>query len=105
MLFSLTNIAPGDAITVSYTKDGYHDDSQPCLCSKCRPHDPPRSTERRPLPPQVLIPQPGKKKRRGGNRARVRRENRELRMLDAPHELGGGSGNDLEDTSTDDSTH
>jgi hypothetical protein len=80
VLFALTDISPGDPITVSYTKEGYHDASQPCLCSTCQPHNPPGPPERRPPLPEILLPLPGKKKYRGGKRVRVRRENREKRL-------------------------
>jgi hypothetical protein len=102
MLFSLTDISPGEQITASYTKEGYHDPSKPCLCSTCRPRDPPSAPERRQPLPADLVLKSGKKKRRGGKRARVRRENRKSRMDE--HGIPSGSGNDLEYTSTGDST-
>lgn len=90
MLISLVDISPGEAITVSYTKDGYHDSSQACLCSTCRPDNPPLPTKRR--EPEVLSPKPGKKKRRGGRMARIRRENRELYTSGGSKEAGIASG-------------
>lgn len=80
ILISLVNINPEDPITVSYTKDGYHDPSQDCLCKTCKPDNPPASPERHRQPTDIPEPKPGKKRRRGGKRARVRRENQGERI-------------------------
>jgi hypothetical protein len=80
VLISIADIHPGDAITVSYTKDGYHDPSQPCLCSTCQPHNPPRSPERRPPLTDIPMPKSGPKTRRGGKRARSRKKRQEERL-------------------------
>ena len=47
MLIILVDISPNEAITVKYTKDGYHDDTVPCLCSTCCPGNPPAAPKRK----------------------------------------------------------
>jgi hypothetical protein len=80
VIFSLVDIPKDQIISVSYTQDGYHDPLQDCLCSTCKPEDPPASPERRPQLTSIPLPNPGKKKRRGGKRARSRRGNQKERV-------------------------
>jgi hypothetical protein len=79
VLVTLKDIVPGQPISVSYTKNGYYEPDQKCLCSTCQPDDPPVPPAKRPVVHKDLTRRPGPKKRRGGKRARVRRENRIVR--------------------------
>jgi hypothetical protein len=82
ILCSISEIQPGDPITVSYTNKGYYNLSGPCLCSICQPSNPPEPPKRQPQLTNIPPPNPGKKTRRGGHRNKVRRTNQAKRLAE-----------------------
>jgi hypothetical protein len=79
VLMSITDIHPGEPITVAYTDRGYYDGAAECLCQSCHPSDPPVAPRRCPPPPNDQKMR--KRCRRGGRRglamAKARRSLRE----------------------------
>jgi hypothetical protein len=75
-LITLQDIEAGDSITISYTKDGYHEAGVDCLCSTCDADQPPvRLQSGRALTPPALIV--GQKRKRGGKRQRRQKKQKE----------------------------
>jgi hypothetical protein len=72
VLVTLRGISDGEPLTIKYSAEGYHDEESPCQCASCKPASPPNAP-RRQVDTSNFQPSSGKKRKRGGRRAKAKK--------------------------------
>ena len=81
-ILSLSDICPGDPITINYALDGSYFDDKKCGCASCNPYSPPVAKKRAREPAEFIPTKNANKTRRGGKRLKRKRTTRDVVSTD-----------------------